>query len=69
MPGEAVRRQPSDEDTAIGFLGHVTPQADDGPEQLPDDHFRQQRGPERSPNQPDKQDRRRENKRNRGNRK
>lgn len=69
MPGEQVRRQQNDEDTAVGFLGHMTRQADQGPEQLPDDRNRQQRGPERTPNQPDQQDQRKEKKRNRGNRK
>lgn len=68
MSGEAVRRQQSDEDTAVGFLGHMTHQAGDGPEQVPDDRNRQPRGPERTPIQPDKQDQSKEKKRNRGNR-
>ena len=69
MSGEAVKRQQIDEDTFIGFLGHMTPQAGDGTEQVPDDRNRQQRGPERTPNQPDRQDQRREKKPNRNNRK
>lgn len=69
MPGEAVRRERLDEDTAVGFLGHMTPQADDGPEQLPDDRGGQQRGPQQTPSQPEKQDRRKDKKHNRGNRK
>jgi hypothetical protein len=69
MSGDAVRRQQSDEDTAVGFLGHMTHQANEGPEQVPDDRNRQQRGPERNPSQPDKQDQHKDKKRNRGNRK
>jgi hypothetical protein len=69
MPDEAVRRQQSDEDTAVGFLGHMKPQADDAPEQIPDDRNRKQGGPEQSPSQSNKHDRRKDKKHNRGNRK
>jgi len=68
MSGAGVRRRPSDEDTAVGFLGHMTHQAAEGPEHVPDDRNRQQRGPERTPNQSDKEDQPKEEKGNRGNR-
>jgi hypothetical protein len=49
MPGEAVKRPQQDEDTAIGFLGHITYQADDGPEQNPEDDMLGLFDPEQTP--------------------
>jgi len=69
MPGEAVKRQQQDEDTEIGFHGHMTNQANDESEQRPDDPNRRQHALERTPDHPDKQDYRKEKKRNRGDRK
>jgi hypothetical protein len=49
MPGEAVRRPQQDEDTAIGFQGHITYQANDGPEQNPEDDMLGLFDPEQTP--------------------
>jgi hypothetical protein len=68
MSREAITRRAQDENTQA-FLGHMTNQANDEPEQTPDDRNRRQPGPERSPNQQDDQKRRKNDKRNRENRK
>jgi hypothetical protein len=67
MSRETITRQRQDDDTQA-FLGHMTNQAIDEPEQQPDDRGRRQLGPERSPNQKDAQ-RLKNNKRSRDNRK
>jgi hypothetical protein len=66
MSRETITRQ--DEDTQP-FLGHMTNQAPNEPEQVPDDRNRRQPGPERSPIQSDEQKRRKNDKRNRDSRK
>ncbi len=68
MSREPITRQTQDEDTQA-FLGHMTNQANDEPEQEPDDRSRHQPGPERTPNQQDDQKRRKNDKRSRENRK
>lgn len=68
MSREATTRQAQDEDTQA-FLGHMTNQVNDEPEQVPDDRNRRQSGPERSPNQKDDQKRRTNDKPSRENRK
>jgi hypothetical protein len=68
MSRDQMIRQSSDEDTQA-FLGHITSQVHDEPEQEPDDRNRRQPGPERSPNQQDDQKRRKDDKRSRDNRK
>jgi hypothetical protein len=68
MSREQITRRAQDEDTQA-FLGHMTNQANDEPEQVPDDRIRRQPGPERSPNQNDEQKRRKNDKRNRETRK
>jgi hypothetical protein len=62
MSREPVTRQAQDEDTQA-FLGHMTNQMNDEPEQVPDDRNRRQPGPERSPNQKDDWKRRKNDKR------
>jgi len=49
MPGEGVRTPRQDEDTAIGFQGHITYQADDGPERKSEDVMRGHSEPEQTP--------------------
>jgi hypothetical protein len=68
MSREPITRQAQDEDTQA-FLGHMTNQANDEPEQVPDDRSRRQPGPERSPNQQQDPKRRKTDKRSRENRK
>jgi hypothetical protein len=51
MSGAEATRQRQDEDTQVGYYGHITNQALDRPEQASDDRKRQQPGPERSPDQ------------------
>ncbi len=68
MSRDETLRQRQDEDTQA-FLGHMTYQVKDEPEQEPDDRKRRDPGPEKSPNQPSEQKRRKEDKRNRENRK
>jgi hypothetical protein len=68
MSRDEMMRQRQDEDTQA-FLGHMTHQANDEPEQEPDDRKRLEPGPEKSPNQPGDKKRRNEDKRNRENRK
>jgi hypothetical protein len=64
MSRDAMIRQREDEDTQA-FLGHITNQVNNEPEQEPDDRRRSQPGPERSPNQQDDQKRRKDDKRTR----
>ena len=66
MSRESINRQ--DEDTQA-FLGHMTNQLNDKPEQGPDDRSRRQPGPERSPNQVDDRKRRKNDRAERENRK
>jgi hypothetical protein len=68
MSRDAITRHAQDEDTQA-FLGHMTNQVNEEPEQEPDDRNRRQPGPERSPNQGDDQKRRKTDKPNRENRK
>jgi hypothetical protein len=68
MSREPITRRAQNEDTQA-FLGHMTNQANDEPEQEPDDRNRRQPGPERSPNQQDDRKRRKNDKRSRENRK
>jgi hypothetical protein len=68
MSRDEMSRQWQDEDTQ-GFLGHMTNQANEKPEQEPDDRNRREPGPEKSPNQPSDQKRRQGDKRNRDDRK
>jgi len=51
MSGGVNRRQRVDEDTDLGFLGHMTRQAGDDPEGDLDDRKRGETGPERSPDE------------------
>jgi hypothetical protein len=44
MPGETAKRPMEDEDTVVGFQGHITHQNDESPEQVPDDRNRRQTG-------------------------
>jgi hypothetical protein len=68
MSRDQITRRAQDEDTQA-FLGHMTNQVSDEPEQVPDDRNRRQREPERSLNQNDERQRPRNDRRNRGNRK
>jgi hypothetical protein len=68
MSRDSITRLRQDEDTQA-FLGHMTYQANDEPEQKPDDHNRRQSGPEQNPNQQDERKRHKGKKPNRGNRK
>jgi hypothetical protein len=68
MSRDEMMRQRQDEDTQP-FLGHITYQANEEPEQEPDDRNRRQPGPEKSPNQQSDQKRRKDDKRTRDNRK
>lgn len=52
MSGEAIKRPRVDEDTDMGFLGHMTNQMADEPEQDLDDQKRRETGLERSPVEP-----------------
>ena len=65
MSGESIRRRRADEDTDLGFLGHVTSQVVDEPERDLDDRKKRETGPERGPVQPEVYDQRREKKRDR----
>ena len=65
MPSEARQRQRQDEDTDLGFVGHMTNQSGDQTEQQPDDRKRRETGPEKSPKQPGGQEQRREKQGNR----
>jgi hypothetical protein len=67
MSREPIARHAQDEDTQA-FLGHMTNQASDEPQQVPDDRNRRQPGPERSPTQKDEHKRRKNDKSNRENR-
>ena len=68
MSRDEMMKQRQDEDTQP-FLGHLTLQVHDEPEQEPDDRNRREPGPEKSPNQPNNQKGRKQDKRNRDNRK
>jgi hypothetical protein len=68
MSRESITRQAQDEDTQA-FLGHMTNQVNDEPEQVPDDRNRRQPGPEQIPNKTDEQKRRKNDGPNRENRK
>jgi hypothetical protein len=54
MSRDAISRQHQEDDTQA-FLGHMTNQASDEPEQESEDRNRRQPGPERIPNQKDAQ--------------
>jgi hypothetical protein len=69
MSGEAIKRPRMDEDTDMGFLGHMTNQTADEPERDLDDRERRETGPERSPVEPRIRKQQRENKHNHESRK
>ena len=63
MPGDTMNRHQQDEDTAIGFQGHITNQSEEMPEQVPHDSDRRRLGSDRTPNRPGKRDERKGKKR------
>jgi hypothetical protein len=69
MSGEAIRRQRVDEDTDMGFLGHMTNQAGDKPERNLNDPKRRETGPERSLGQSSARKEQKERRRNQEDRK
>jgi hypothetical protein len=69
MPGEAVKRQREDEDTQVGFEGHMTTQVDEQSVENPENSNGRRPGPERTPNQPNGQKRHQGKKSNRDRRK
>jgi hypothetical protein len=69
MPGEAVKRQREDEDTQVGFEGHMTTQVNEEAEESPENSNGRRPGPERTPSQPNGQKRHQGKKSNRERRK
>jgi hypothetical protein len=68
MSRDEMMRHRQDEDTQP-FLGHLTLQIHDEPEQETEDRKRRETGPEKSPNQSSDQKRRKQDKTSRDNRK